>query len=99
MVTPFKKYIHYGGSLWLIFVKMRKRKFSQTLNTLEMAENLNPKMTSQKSIFEHTKMLFPVVWDPKKTIFISIGTLKVVPYDQGFRLVVIGDPQHTSIFL
>ena len=45
---PFRKYIHYGGYLWLVFVKMEKRKFSQTLNTLKMAEILTSKMTSKK---------------------------------------------------
>ena len=75
----------------------RTRIFSD-IKHLENSRKSDPQNDFQKSIFEHAKMLFPVVWDPKKTIFMSIVTLKVAPYDQGFRLVVIGDPQHISKF-
>ena len=80
------------------FCENEKTQIFSDIKHLRNGRKVDPKMTSQKSVFEHTKMLFPVVWDPKKTIFIRIGTLKVVPYDQGFRFVVLGDPQHTSIF-
>ena len=80
------------------FCENEKTQIFSDIKHLRNGRKFDPKHDLQKRIFEHTKILFPVVWDPKKTIFMSIVTLKVVPYDQSFRLVVIGDPQHTSKF-
>ena len=55
---PFRKYIHCGGYLWYIFVKIEKRKFSQTLNTLKMAEILTSKMTSKKGFLKTPRGYF-----------------------------------------
>ena len=55
---PFRKYIHYGGYLWLIFVNMKKRKFSETLNTLKMAEISRSKWSSKKVFLKTPRRYF-----------------------------------------
>ena len=55
---PTRKYIRYGGYLWLIFLKMRKRNFSETLNTEKKAQISSSKVTSKKGFLKTTRRLF-----------------------------------------
>ena len=78
------------------FCENEKTQIFSDIKHLENSRKSDPQNDFQKSIFEHAKMLFRL--QSKESNFMSIVTLKVVPYDQGFRLVVIGDPQHISKF-
>ena len=59
LVTPFKKYIHYGG----IFCENRKTQIFSNIKHLTNGRNFDLKNDLQKRIFENTKRLFFVLCD------------------------------------
>ena len=58
--SPFRKYIHCRCYFLLIFVNIRKRKISPTLNTLEMVEISISKNDLQKGFL---KTQHGILWD------------------------------------
>ena len=93
-----KIYTLWGLSL-VDFCENGKTQIFSGIKHLTNGINFDLKNDIQKRIFQNTKRLFFVLCDPKWSHFISIITMKVVPYDQSFRLVVIKEPQNISKIL